>query len=229
LIHQEPAGDGAQRVAVLQRVDLVDFGAGSGVERGDEARRNECGIASNQGVAGEHGEADVELAIRAVAGDEVAFVEIVRRYDDGLRRMAFRLLGDRDAMDDVLQDAYLKAFASIHRFRGQASPRTWLYRIVYNACLDQLRRRQGQPLAQVADVPTPDSSDATHLRLSLVAALAALAPAERAAVLLVDAEGLSYAEAAGVIGVPAGTIASRLSRARGALRRALREREGASL
>jgi RNA polymerase sigma-70 factor, ECF subfamily len=182
-------------------------------------------------VAGERGDADVELAIRAVAGDEVAFIEIVRRYDDGLRRLAFRLLGDRDAMDDVLQEAYLKAFASIARFRGQASPRTWLYRIVYNACLDHVRRRRSQPLGRVDDTQTAtrDASEQTDLRLSLAAALAALAPEERAAVLLVDAEGLSYDEAAAVIGVPAGTIASRLSRARAALRRALREPEGTSV
>ena len=52
------------------------------------------------------GDADVELAIRAATGDEGAFVEIVRRYDTGLRRLAFRMVGDRDAMDDVLQEAY---------------------------------------------------------------------------------------------------------------------------
>jgi RNA polymerase sigma-70 factor, ECF subfamily len=179
-------------------------------------------------VADERGDADVELAIRAVTGDEVAFVEIVRRYDSGLRRLAFRLLRDRDAMDDVLQEAYLKAFASISRFRGQASTRTWLYRIVYNACLDQLKRRRRQPVAQYVDAASGDSSAQTDLRLSLAAALAALPPEERAAVLLVDAEGLSYEEAAAIVGVAAGTIASRLSRARAALRRALREPEGAS-
>jgi RNA polymerase sigma-70 factor, ECF subfamily len=191
---------------------------------------------SNHGVAGERSDADdladadVELTSPAVAGDEAAFVEIVRRYDDGLRRLAFRLLGERDAMDDVLQEAYMKAFASIHRFRGDASPRTWLYRIVYNVCLDHLRRRRRQPPAQVhgIDPATRDVGDDTDLRLSLAAALAALAPEERAAVLLVDAEGLSYDEAAAVIDVPTGTIASRLSRARAALRRSLREAEGVS-
>ena len=175
----------------------------------------------------ERADADVELAIRAVAGDEVAFIEIVRRYDGGLRRLAFRLLDDRDAMDDVLQETYLKAFASIRNFRGQATLRTWLYRIVYNACLDQIRRRHRQPLVQVVEARSRDASEQADLRLSLADALAALTPDERAAVLLVDAEGLSYDEAAVVTGVPAGTIASRLSRARAALRRALREPEGA--
>ena len=173
-------------------------------------------------MAENRSDADVELALRAASGDEVAFVEIVRRYDLGLRRLAFRLLGDRDAMDDVLQEAYLKAFTSIARFRGDASPRTWLYRIVYNACLDHIRRRRRQPVAQFVDAPIRDASEQTDLRLSLAEALAGLAPDERAAVLLVDAEGLTYEEAAAVIGVPAGTIASRLSRARASLRRSLR-------
>jgi len=179
-------------------------------------------------VAENRSDADVELALRAASGDEVAFVEIVRRYDLGLRRLAFRLLGDRDAMDDVLQEAYLKAFTSIARFRGDASPRTWLYRIVYNACLDHVRKGRRRPTAEQLDGPTRDQSEQSDLRLSLADALAALAPEERAAVLLVDAEGLSYVEAAAVTGVATGTIGSRLSRGRAALRRALREPGGVS-
>jgi RNA polymerase sigma-70 factor (ECF subfamily) len=179
-------------------------------------------------VEDERSDADVELAIRAVTGDEVAFVEIVRRYDSGLRRLAFRLLGDRDAMDDALQEAYLKAFASLPRFRGHASLRTWLYRVVYNTCLDHIKRQRRQLAVQYLDAVTADPSEQANLRLTLADALAALAPEERAAVLLVDAEGLSYDEAAAVTGVPSGTIGSRLSRARAALRRALRAQEGAS-
>jgi RNA polymerase sigma-70 factor, ECF subfamily len=196
-----------------------------------ESRRDDACRSSKHGVEEDRRAAEVELAIRAVAGDEVAFVEIVRRYDADLRRLAFRLLGDRDAMDDVLQEAYLKAFASIHRFRRQASPRTWLYRIAYNACIDQLRRRRRQPVSPLAADTSGESSESSErsdLRLSLAVALAALVPEERAAVLLVDAEGLSYEEAAAVIGIPAGTVASRLSRARAALRRALCESEEVS-
>jgi RNA polymerase sigma-70 factor (ECF subfamily) len=176
----------------------------------------------------ERGDAELELAIRAATGDEAAFVEILRRYDVGLRRLAFHLLGDRDAMDDALQEAYLKAFGSIARFRGTASPRTWLYRIVHNACLDQLRSQRRQPTPQQLEAVTPDPTEQSDLRLSLADALAALPSEERAAVLLVDAEGLSYDEAAAIIGVAAGTIGSRLSRARAALRRVLQEPGGVS-
>jgi RNA polymerase sigma-70 factor (ECF subfamily) len=185
-------------------------------------------VSSNHDVVDERDDADMELARRARNGDEGAFVEIIRRHDNALRRLAFRLLGDRDATDDILQEAYLKAFAAVPGFRGRASPRTWLYRIVYNTCLDQLRQRRRLPSPQLLDRAAGDLSEQAHLRLALADALAALAPEERAAVLLVDAEGLSYDEAAAVIGVAAGTIGSRLSRARAALRRTLREQEGVS-
>jgi RNA polymerase sigma-70 factor, ECF subfamily len=141
-----------------------------------------------------------------------------------LRALAFRLLGDREAMDDVLQEAYAKAFRALPRFRGEAATGTWLYRIVYNVCLDELRRDRRVtelPLETAAPASAPDPGESAARREALVAALAALAPDQRAAVLLVDAEGLDYPAAARVLGVRVGTLASRLSRARGSLRRAL--------
>jgi RNA polymerase sigma-70 factor (ECF subfamily) len=151
------------------------------------------------------------------------FTELVRRYDDGLRALAFRLLGDRERMDDALQEAYLQAFRALPRFRGDASVGTWLYRIVYNACLDELKRgRRVIPLESLRDRADPrPTEEALWLRRDLAAALDELAPADRAAVLLVDAQGFDYATAAEGLGVPAGTVASRLKRARSRLRRAL--------
>jgi RNA polymerase sigma-70 factor (ECF subfamily) len=185
-------------------------------------------VPSNNGVTVERAEADVELLARAREGDAAAFVELIRRHDRGLRRLAYRLLADRDAIDDALQEAYLKAFAAIPTFAGRAAPATWLYRIVYNACVDQLRRRRREPAAIPLDAVARAASVDSDLRLVLAEALAALPPEERAAVLLVDVEGFSYDEAATVVGVAGGTIASRLSRARAALRRALRTQEGVS-
>jgi RNA polymerase sigma-70 factor (ECF subfamily) len=142
---------------------------------------------------------------------------VIDANDRGLRALAFRLLGDRDAMDDVLQEAYAKAFRGVARFRGESSASTWLYRIVYNACLDQLRRRTSEELP----VDAPASTVDLDLRLDLAHALGALAPDERAAVLLVDANGFDYATAARILGIPAGTLASRLNRARAELRATL--------
>ena len=81
-------------------------------------------------------EIDQLVVERARRGDPRSFRQIVEHYDYRLRGLAYRLLGDRDRMDDVLQEAYVKAFRSLPRFKGDAAVGTWLYRIVYNACID---------------------------------------------------------------------------------------------
>jgi RNA polymerase sigma-70 factor (ECF subfamily) len=109
-------------------------------------------------------------------------------------------------------------------FHGDSAFGTWLYRIVYRTCLDELRRRKATaPLEDAVEVADPRAGpDAqASTRRDVDAAMAQLSSDMRAAVWLVDGEGLSYDEAAGVLGVPAGTIASRVSRARVQLRRAL--------
>lgn len=170
---------------------------------------------------------DARIINRAKAGDQEAFGALVRHYDDGLRLLVFRLLGDRDRMDDVLQDAYLKAFRALPNFRGEAGLGTWLYRIAYNACLDDLRRSQAAPLRFDEEIDwveaAPDPIEGVSERTALADALASLPPEERAAVLLVDAKGFDYASAGEVLGVPTGTVASRLNRARATLRRSLRD------
>jgi RNA polymerase sigma-70 factor, ECF subfamily len=174
------------------------------------------------------------LLDRARRGDQEAFAAVIRHYDPGLRTLAYRLLGDRDGMDDALQEAYVKAFRALPRFRGDSKLGTWLYRIAYNACLDELKRAHlvvQLPLEEIAGPAGswPDPGEAVAQRHDLAQALAALPPDERAAVLLVDAQGFDYKDAASVLGVPAGTVASRLSRARAALRRAVSHvEEGAS-
>jgi RNA polymerase sigma-70 factor, ECF subfamily len=173
--------------------------------------------------------AEAALLDNARRGDPRAFVDLVRGFDHSFRRLAYRLLGDRLELDDVLQEAYTKAFAALPRFRGDSALQTWLYRIVYNTCLDQLKRQRPAAMAlePELDAAATDPADLVATRSALADALAALAPVERAVVLLVDADGLSYDDAAAIVGVPAGTIASRLSRARASLRRSLRtNREG---
>jgi RNA polymerase sigma-70 factor (ECF subfamily) len=143
---------------------------------------------------------------------------VIREHDRSLRALAFRLLGDAEAMDDVLQEAYAKAYRGIARFRGESAAGTWLYRIVYNACIDELRRRR--PAEQLPD-DAEAQPDAADLRLDLAAALATLSAEERAAVLLVDADGFDYGTASRILDIPSGTLASRLHRARATLRAAL--------
>ena len=177
------------------------------------------------------GEVAPAVLARARAGDQRAFTEVVRHYDHRLRALAFRLLGDRATMDDALQDAYVKAFRALPAFRGEAGLGTWLYQITYRACVD-LQRREGRHQAGTLEEagadptsPAADPAATATTRTDLSRALAALPLDQRAAVLLVDAEGLDYDAAATVLGVAPGTIASRLSRGRAALRAALAEGE----
>ncbi len=178
------------------------------------------------------GEIDPRILARARRGDERAFAAVVRHYDAGLRALAYRLLCNRELMDDALQEAYVNAYRALPRFRGESSVRTWLYRIAYNACLDELRRtRQVVDIDSLRERPDrrPGPADTVPLRHRLTDALGTLPPEDRAAVFLVDAAGFEYRRAAVVLGVPEGTIASRLNRARAVLRRALDDQvEGAS-
>jgi len=177
-------------------------------------------------------ELDQVTLARARRGDEEAFAALVRHYDPGLRALAYRLLGDRARMDDALQEAYVNAYRSLSRFKGTSSLGTWLYRIAYNACVDELRRTHDVvALESVRDRAQTgvDPTETLSLRQALAGALADLPVEDRAAVLLVDAEGFDYRSASHVLGIPEGTVASRLNRARAALRQSLQEtRKGAS-
>jgi RNA polymerase sigma-70 factor, ECF subfamily len=157
--------------------------------------------------------------------DRSAFTDLLRRHDAAMRGLAYKLLGgDRDRMDDVLQDAYLKAFRSLGSFRADADFATWLYRIVHNACIDDLRRAKPVvPLSVLADTPSTAAGPERRAAAAdaVQRALNALNTDQRAAVLLVDGEGLDLQAAADVLGVPTGTVASRVSRARAAMRASL--------
>lgn len=174
-------------------------------------------------------DSDAALVRRVLDGDLAAFGEVVRRHDERMRALAYKLLaGDRHRMDDVLQDAYLKAFRGLGGFRLDAHLGSWLYRIVYNACIDELRRarRRADPIdtaapawEQAAPGSGPDqvavAADATRR------ALARLPDDQRITVVMVDGEGLDNQTVAALLGVAPGTVASRLSRARAAMRQHL--------
>src|SRR5215211_3471267 len=103
------------------------------------------------------GSAEIAPSIvdRARRGDQEAFAAVIRHYDRGLRSLAYRLLRDRDRMDDALQEAYLNAFRALPKFRGESRLGTWLYRITYNVCLDELERSERTTHFSLADVPEP--------------------------------------------------------------------------
>jgi RNA polymerase sigma-70 factor, ECF subfamily len=171
-----------------------------------------------QAVSAAAGSDDAALLRAHVAGDPDAFNELVRRHRDRLWAVALRTLGDREDAADAVQDALLSAYRSAARFRGESAVTTWLHRIVVNACLDRVRRRQVRPTVPLADTEPAaaapvDSDTAVDVR----AALASLPAEQRVALVLVDVQGYPVAEAAAILGVPEGTVKSRCARGRARL------------
>ncbi|UQU64988.1 RNA polymerase sigma factor SigM [Couchioplanes caeruleus] len=179
------------------------------------------------------GRADADLLRAHVEGDPHAFNELVRRHRDRLWAVALRTIGDREEAADAVQDALLSAHRAAARFRGDSAVTTWLHRIVVNACLDRIRRRQAHPTVPLPDgthtddggagsrteptAPVQDHDTALVVR----AALAALPPEQRAALVLVDVQGYPVVEAAEILGVAEGTIKSRCARGRARMALAL--------
>lgn len=153
----------------------------------------------------------------------------MRRHHDRIHGLCRRITGnDTDALD-ATQEALIAIVRGLKRFDGRSAFATWAYRIATNACLDELRRRRRRPdpgLPEHERAPVgsaPDLDAAVSDRLAVDAALAELPDEFRAAVVLRDLCALDYAEIADVLGVPAGTVRSRIARGRAALARALGE------
>lgn len=197
-----------------------------GAEDPEDATADEAGAGSRS---------DVELLHAHVAGDHAAFGELFARHRDRLWAVALRTTGHPEDAADGLQDAMIAAYRRAGSFRGDAAVTTWLHRIVVNACLDRLRaarvRRtdalpddleeygdRGSRLSAAPEAEDPaDRSVRAEERRQVLAALASLPPEQRAALVLVDMEGYSVAEAAAVLDCAVGTVKSRCSRGRARL------------
>lgn len=166
---------------------------------------------------------------RVAAGDAEAFAEVVEIYQHRLLRLCERMLGDPEEARDAVQEVFLRAFRKAGDFRPQGQVYTWLYRIATNHCLNRLRRRGlvrfirlGEP-AEEEDAPAldppdeaPDPAAALETRRRWQAtrrAIARLPANQRAVLVLVRFEGLSYRQAAEVLGITEGAVESRLFRA----------------
>ncbi|MFK3982571.1 RNA polymerase sigma factor SigM [Micromonospora sp. NPDC050397] len=172
---------------------------------------------------------DAELLRAHVGGDRDAFTQLFHRHRDRLWAVALRTVGDREDAADALQDALLSAHRAAARFRGDAAVTTWLHRIVVNACLDRIRRRQAHPTVPLPDGSRTDESGrwpgfepaapvADHdTALVVQQALAQLPAEQRAAIILVDVQGYPVAEVAVMLGVAEGTVKSRCARGRARL------------
>jgi RNA polymerase sigma-70 factor (ECF subfamily) len=171
---------------------------------------------------------DTELLAAHVAGDPIAFSVLVARHKDRMWAVALRTMRNPEDAADALQDAYISAFRRAGSYRGDARVTTWLHRVVVNACLDRIRRnkvRAADPLPEDPDRTEElgteaDSADpvlANEERADIASALSTLNPDQRAALVLVDMEGYSVEEAAGMLGCAVGTVKSRCARGRAKL------------
>jgi RNA polymerase sigma-70 factor (ECF subfamily) len=170
---------------------------------------------------------DAELLARVVDGDHDAFNQIMRHHEDRVFSVSLRIMGNREQALDATQETFLTAFRKADQFKGNSALGTWIYRIAVNTCYDMLRkqkRRKTDPIPEHLD-PTDhaaeDEVDSAALRPEIRAALAAIPPDFRSAVILSDIEGLGLPEVAEVLGVPVGTVKSRVFRGRRLLAREL--------
>jgi RNA polymerase sigma-70 factor (ECF subfamily) len=170
-----------------------------------------------------------DLVGRAAGCNEAAFAALVRAHYDGIYRMAWRWLGSREDAEDVAQDVCIKLGKAIRGFRGEAEFTTWLYRLTYNATLDFMRARRRSRRNQEPEVVVlfrdriGESPDANVSGGELWKEVRSLPAQQRDAVLLVYAEDMTHAEAAGVMGCSEKTVSWHLHEARKRLKTRLQE------
>lgn len=176
-----------------------------------------------------------ELARAAAGGDTTAFETLVGLYENKVYGLALRMCGNEEDAWDVSQEAFLAAWRALPGFRGESGFSTWLYRLTANAAIDCLRRekrRKGELSLEGGELPLtlPDAgpgpqeaAEGGELRAAVNTALSRLTDQHRTVLILRELQELSYEEIAGVLDLDLGTVKSRISRARRALRKILLE------
>jgi RNA polymerase sigma-70 factor (ECF subfamily) len=184
--------------------------------------------------------ADTDLVLRALAGREDGFEELVRRYQRPIVAYVYRMVGDYDSALDLAQEVFIKVYNSLGRYRPEFKFSTWIYRIAHNAAIDHLRRQGSfrteemevagedghlfeKPLASKA--PTPEQeTERGERRAEIEVVVGQLPSAYRELIVLRHSHDLSYDEIAEVTGLPLGTVKNRIFRARECMRELLVER-----
>ena len=182
---------------------------------------------------------DHRLIADSLAGNTAAFGELVRRYQDRLYNTVYRLVDNADDALDVVQDAFLHAYQSLDSFKGDSLFFTWLYRIAVNTAISMKRKKRvmvridagpnGDAVMEpydTSEVSRPGHAlEQAEQETRIQKALARLSPEHRAVLVMKDMEGEKYETMAETLGVPIGTIRSRLHRARLELREVLEQSE----
>ena len=206
--------------------------------RGDDAGARIDPVSATVHASERDWPGDERALSRFLAGDVLGFEQIVRHYSGMVFSLAARLVGPADA-EDVVQETFLRAWHSLSRFRGESSLKTWLYAIALNRArarhgtLSRLKAvftpgktRDDEVFASLDGAADPalspeENAVVTERRRRLREAIRALSDEFRTAVVLRDLEGLSYEEVAEVLGIPVGTVRSRLARGRALLKEKL--------
>ena len=173
---------------------------------------------------------DQQLIDKARLGDATSFRLLVEKYQRRVFSVAFGLVRNREDALDICQEVFLRVHRNLATFDGESQFFTWLYRIVYNLCIDHHRRTRlnvvgldevSEPVAEEAEADPLRNLDSEDIRERLLEAMATLSPAHRAVLTLREVQGLSYKEIATTVGCSIGTVMSRLFHARKRLQRAL--------
>lgn len=172
---------------------------------------------------------DEDLVRRFLSGDRAAFAVLVERHERRMYNLALRMTGREEDARDATQEAFLTALRKLSSFRGEAAFTTWLHRVTVNACYDLLRKRQRAPLLdrggeehrEPEPPPVPDHADDTISSVDVQRALLEVPEDYRAVMLLHDVQDLPQEEVSAILGIPIGTVKSRLHRGRISLARAL--------
>jgi len=169
--------------------------------------------------------------IRAIGkGDHVAFEHLVKRYQNPLLNFVYRYVGNRQTAEDLTQEVFLQVYRSAARFEPKARVSTWIFKIAYNLCMNEMKRRKrlaaherNMQMAeeQPAQFLSPDSIERFELKQFMIKTLVQLPEKQRAALLLRVTKGLSYQEISDILGVSRPSVESLLFRARKQLRQLL--------
>jgi len=184
-------------------------------------------------------ESEKHLLERAKKGDIAAFELLVEGYQKKAFNIAYRMLGNYDDANDLVQETFIRIFKSIKNFKEQSSFSTWVYRITTNVCLDELRKRKNKNFVSIdediklddsdvkrqieSDAPTPEETlERKEIKKIVGDAIGELSEEHRLVVVLRDIQGFSYEEIARITKCPEGTVKSRINRARQALKEVLK-------
>jgi len=180
------------------------------------------------------------LIEQAQKGDVLAFEKLIEDHQKKVYNIAFRFMGNSEDASEVAQEAFIRVYKSIKNFKGKSSFSTWLYRIVVNICMDEMRKRNKQNIVYIDEITQTEKGEYRHeiesgeespqqqveineTRNEIYAAINSLSDEHKAVIVLKDIQGFSYEEIAGMMKCPEGTVKSRLNRARSILKDILKK------